>query len=119
MTQEVPPSVLTQRIPDPITDTGAAALDPHVRANAERSARVLVGDLELYFPAKVAQGRNQGNLYVVMKDELDRSRASFVERYGADLENQYRIFYKTIVQLLCAGDPTRLGPAPWAIRPGS
>jgi len=119
VTQEVPPSMQTQRIPDPIAEPGPAGLDPQVRANAERSARVLVGDLELYFPAKVAQGRNQGNLYAAMKDELDRSRASFVERYGAELENQYRIFYKTIVQLLCAGDPTRLGPAPWALRPGS
>jgi hypothetical protein len=64
----------------------------------------------------MAQGQSQGNLYAAMKDELDRSRASFVERYGAELENQHRIFYKTVVQQLCAGDPTRLGPAPWATR---
>jgi len=112
---EAHPSVLTQRIPDPIAEH-APALDPTVRSNAERSARVLVGDIELYFPAKVAQGQSQGNLYVAMKDELDRSRASFVERYGTELENQHRIFYKTVVQQLCAGDPTRLGPAPWATR---
>jgi hypothetical protein len=117
-TQEGLPSVQTQRIPDPINDA-PASLDPQTRANAERSARVLVADMELYFPAKVAQGRNQGNIYLVMKDELERSRASFVERYGIEFENQYRIFYKTIVQLLCAGDPTRLGPAPWALRPGT
>lgn len=118
-TQEVPPTLLTQRVPEPAAGAAPAALDPQVRANAERSARVLVGDMELYFPAKVAQGRDQGNLYAAMKDELDRSRASFVERYGTDLENRHRIFYKAIVQLLCAGDPTRLGPAPWALRPGA
>ena len=110
------PSVLTQRIADPIAETAAPALDPMVRINAERSARVLVGDIELYFPAKVAQGQGQGNLYAAMRDELDRSRASFVERYGAELESQHQIFYKTVVQQLCAGNPTRLGPAPWAPR---
>ena len=113
---EAPPSVLTQRIPDPIAEGAPAALDPMVRINAERSARVLVGDIELYFPAKVAQGQSLGNLYAAMRDELDRSRASFVERYGADLESQHQIFYKTVVQLLCGGNPARLGPAPWAGR---
>ena len=108
------PSMATQKIPDTLVDPAAPALDPTVRSNAERSARVLVGDIELYFPTKVAQGQHGGNLYASMRDELDRSRASFVERYGADLESQHRIFYKTVVQQLCAGDPSRLGPAPWA-----
>jgi len=113
---EAHPSVLTQRIPDPIAESAPPALDPMVRINAERSARVLVGDIELYFPAKLTQGQSQGNLYGAMRDELDRSRASFVERYGADLETQHQIFYKTVVQQLCAGNPARLGPAPWAVR---
>jgi hypothetical protein len=113
---EAHPSVLTQRIPETISESTAPALDPMVRVNAERSARVLVGDIELYFPAKVAQGQSSGNLYGAMREELDRSRASFVERYGADLESQHQIFYKTVVQQLCAGNPARLGPAPWAVR---
>ena len=113
---EAHPSVMTQRIPDPIAENAVPALDPMVRINAERSARVLVGDIELYFPGKVAQGQNQGNLYAAMRDELDRSRASFVERYGSELESQHQIFYKTVVQQLCAGNPARLGPAPWAAR---
>jgi hypothetical protein len=113
---EAHPSVLTQRIPDTISESAAPALDPMVRVNAERSARVLVGDIELYFPAKVTQGQANGNLYAAMRDELDRSRASFVERYGAELESHHQIFYKTVVQQLCAGNPARLGPAPWAAR---
>ena len=108
------PSTLTQRIPDAIAEPPGGSLDPKVRLNAERSARVLVGDIELYFPAKVTQGQQDGSLYPVLRDELDRSRASFVERYGADLEAQHQIFYHTVVQQLCAGDASRLGPAPWA-----
>ena len=108
------PSILTQLIPDPILEAPGPNLDPKVRINAERSARVLVGDLELYFPAKVLQGQSLGNLYGAMREELDRSRHSFVERYGAELEGQHQIFYQTVVHQLCQGDPNRLGPAPWA-----
>lgn len=109
------PSSMTQQIPDPITETTppAPVVDPTVRANAERSARVLVGDIELYFPAKVEQGRSTGNLYGLLRDELDRSRASFVERYGEDLERHHQIFLSTVVQQLCGGDPVKLGAAPW------
>jgi len=113
--QEVPAGMLSQRLPEPAPEP-PAGLDPTTRSNAERSARVLVGDMELYFPAKVALGQQQGNLYAAMRDELDRSRASFVDRYGAELESQHRIFYKTVIQQLCAGDPLRLGAAPWATR---
>jgi len=111
---EALPSVPTQRIPEPIQESEAPPLDPKIRANAERSARVLVGDIELYFPAKVSQGRQRGNLYGLLREELDRSRASFVDRYGADVENLHQIFYQTIVAQLCEGNPSKLGPAPWA-----
>lgn len=113
---EARPNERTMRIPETVQEPAVPPLDPKVRANAERSARVLVGDVELYFPQKVAMGRQQGNLYGLLRDELDRSRASFVERYGADLETQHRIFYQTVVTQLCEGDAAKLGPAPWAPR---
>ena len=110
------PSMTTQRVQEPIPEPAMAPLDPKIRANAERSARVLVGDIELYFPNKVVQGREKGNLYGALRDELDRSLASFVERYTAEVENQHHIFYQTVVQQLCEGDPAKLGPAPWIPR---
>lgn len=108
------PSSPTQVIPEPMEPTSQADLDPRTRAAAERLARVLVGDVELYFPAKVAQARTQGNLYRQLRDELERSRATFVERFGEEVENRHRIFTSTLVQLLCDGDVSKLGPAPWA-----
>lgn len=112
-----PPSMPTMRIPEPIVEPPPASLDPKIRANAERSARVLVGDIELYFPAKVAQGKQQGRLYPLLRDELDRSYASFVDRYGADLEAQHHIFFATVVQLLCEGNAGLMAGAPWAPKP--
>jgi len=108
------PGAPTQVVPEPIEAPPAHDLDPRTRANAERLARVLVGDVELYFPAKVAQARTQGNLYGLLRDELDRSRATFVERFGEDVEAQHRIFTTTVIQQLCDGDAGKLGKAPWA-----
>lgn len=114
-TEAIPhPSAPTQRIPDTIESAPPLGLDPRTRAGAERLARVLVGDVELYFPAKVAQARSTGNLYGLLRDELDRSRATFVERFGEDLEQQSHIFSSTLIQQLCDGDPGKLGTPPWS-----
>ncbi len=107
-----PSSMPTQQVPEPIE--ASPALDPKVRATAERLARVLVGDIELYFPQKVAQGRQQGNLYSLLRDELERSRATFIDRFGEPTEKQHRIFIQTVQAQLCEGIPSKLGPAPWA-----
>lgn len=108
------PTRPTVVVPDPIPEPSAPALDPKVKATAERFARVLAGDIELYFPAKVEQARTQGNLYGLLHDELDRSRQSFVERFGEEVEARHGIFVKAVIELLCEGDAGRLGAAPWA-----
>ncbi len=104
-----PPRILAALTPPP-----PAELDPRTRAAAERLARVLVGDMEIYFPAEVAQARSRGNLYGLLRNDLERSRATFVERYGEETEIQYRIFTTTVIQHLCNGDASRLGSPPWA-----
>jgi len=109
-----PPGVPAQASPEPAEPAPAAELDPRIRAAAERLARVLVGDVELYFPAEVGKARTQGNLYGLLRNDLERSRATFVERFGEDIEIRYRIFTTTVIQHLCNGDASRLGPAPWA-----
>ena len=116
---EAHPSMPPQRVPEPVPEPEAPPLDPRIRANAERSARVLVGDIELYFPGKVAQGKEKGNLYMFLREELDRSLASFTERYGPEVENRFHIFYKTVVHQLCDGDADKLGQPPWVPTVGS
>lgn len=107
-------SAPTQVVPEPFEPPAPVDLDPRTRAAAERLARVLVGDVELYFPAKVAQARTRGNLYGLLRDELERSRATFVERFGEGVEIQHRIFTTTVIHQLCDGDASKLGAAPWA-----
>ncbi len=110
----VHPSAPTQVVAEPIAQVAPVELDPKTRAAAERLARVLVGDVELYFPAKVSRARVQGNLYGQLRDELERSRATFVERFGEDIEVRYRIFTTTVIHQLCNDEISKLGAAPWA-----
>lgn len=108
------PAMTVHNAPMEITNPGlSVGLDPKVRSAAERLARVLTGDIELYFPAKVAQARTTGNLYGLLRDELDRSRHNFLDRFGPELETNYGIFQDTVVSLLCDGDPAKLGNTPW------
>ncbi|HET8715286.1 MAG TPA: hypothetical protein VFM16_05650 [Holophagaceae bacterium] len=120
----VPPPAPAPQVPAPqltvpqspleITNPGlSTGLDPKTRAAAERLARVLTGDIELYFPAKVAQARTAGNLYGLLRDELERSRQTFLDRFGLELESTHGIFKQTVVSLLCDGDATKLGATPW------
>ena len=111
---EAHPSTPTQVVPEPIEQAAPVQLDPEIRATAERFARVLVGDVELYFPAKVSQARTEGNLYGQLRNELERSRVAFVERFGEDIEARYRIFTTTVIHQLCDGEVSKLGAAPWA-----
>ncbi|HET6330486.1 MAG TPA: hypothetical protein VFF76_06820 [Holophagaceae bacterium] len=110
----LPTPITAHAGPMEITNPGlAVGLDPKVRSAAERLARVLTGDIELYFPAKVAQARTTGNLYGLLRDELERSRQTFLDRFGAELEKDHGIFHETVVSLLCDGDATKLGTTPW------
>jgi hypothetical protein len=113
-TPENKPGAPTQVAPLPIESPAPAALDPNTRAAAERLARVLVGDVELYFPAKVSQARAEGNLYGLLREDLERSRATFVDRFGEEVEVRHRIFTNTVIHQLCEDEVSKLGAAPWA-----
>lgn len=108
-----PSSAPTQVLADPVESPPIVDLDARTRAAAERLARVLVGDVELYFPEKVAQAKTRGNLYGLLRDELERSRATFVDRFGEATEAQHRIFTSTVIHQLCDGDTSKLGKTPW------
>ncbi|GEM_PF-368809 len=111
---EAYPSAPTPVVTEPIIQAAPVELDSKTRAAAERLARVLVGDVELYFPAEVSQARIRGNLYGQLRNELERSRATFVERFGEEIEARYRIFTTTVIHQLCNGDVSKLGAVPWA-----
>jgi hypothetical protein len=77
--------------------------------DARRFARLLVSDIELYNKAKLAEGRKNKDLYRRMKLDIDRSRQTFEQRFGATVGKQFDYFHDELVRTLAGNDPSLLG----------
>jgi hypothetical protein len=77
---------------------------------ARRFARLLVYEIELYNKAKVAEGRENKDLYARMKLDIDRSRQAFAQRFGKSVGKQFDYFHEELVKTLAYNDPLLLGP---------
>lgn len=76
---------------------------------AKRFARLLVEEIKLYNPAKVAQGRAARDLYGLLKDNIEKSRASYDKRYGATVAATADYFTQELIRILADGDASLLG----------
>ena len=94
---------------DPAGSVHAPALsdeDADVHRKAQRFARLLVDEIKLYNQAKVAEGRKNKDLYDRLKEDIDKSRATFKKRYGntvaANVDylqaGSFAVWQKTIFQ---------------------
>ena len=80
--------------------------------DARRIARLLVSEIKLYNERKVAEGRAAGDLYVRLKDDIDRSRQVYAERTPEHVRATVDFFHEELVRILAEGKPEALGPVP-------
>jgi hypothetical protein len=81
-----------------------------VHKDAQRFAKLLVSEIELYNKMKVADGRKNKDLYTRLKSDIDRSRQTFEKRFGKTLGKEFDYFHDELVKTLAANDSTVLGP---------
>lgn len=79
------------------------------REEARRFARLLVSEIKLYNERAVLEGREGGNLYVRLKEDIDRSRQMYNDRIPEDIRNSSNFFYEELVRILAEGRPEALG----------
>lgn len=77
--------------------------------DARRLARLLVSEIKLYNEKKVEEGRANGNLYELLKDDIDRSRQVYVERTPESIRENSDFFREELVRVLAEGRPDVLG----------
>jgi hypothetical protein len=77
--------------------------------DARRFARLLVSEIKLYNEQKVKDGREQGNLYGLLRDEIDRSRQMYDKRAHPSVAPRYDYFHQELVNTLADGDAAKLG----------
>src|SRR5579863_1815909 len=95
----------------PATDpfAGLSAEDADTHRKAQRFARLLVDEIKLYNQAKVAEGRRNKDLYDRLKEDIEKSRATFQKRYGNTAAASGDYFQKEVLRSLAEDDLSVLG----------
>jgi hypothetical protein len=82
--------------------------DLHLRA--QRFARVLVADLQLYRAQEIRDGKMAGNLYGRLKDEIDKSRDVYARKFGHSVTALTDYFHLELLHTLADDQEVLLGP---------
>ena len=93
----------------PAPAAGLSADDEEVHKKAKRFAKLLVDEIKLYNQKKVAEGRANKDLYRRLKDDIDKSRASYDKRYGQTSAAGANYFNQEVIRILCEGDASLMG----------
>lgn len=92
--------------PPTIAETPAAEDEQHKKAR--RFARLLVDEIRLYNQTKVADGRQNRDIYDRLKDDIEKSRATYDRRYGQSITDA-DYFTDELVRILADNDPAVMG----------
>ena len=84
--------------------------DEELHNKARRFARLLVDEIKLYNKAKLGEGRANKNLYDLLKDPIDKSRATYQKRYGSTVAASGNYFEDEMKRSLAEDDLSVMGP---------
>jgi len=82
--------------------------DVHLRA--QRFARVLVADLQLYRSQEIREGKRNRNIYGRLQDEIDKSREVYLRKFGQSAAGGVDYFHLELVHNLAENQEELLGP---------
>src|SRR5579864_1340043 len=88
---------------------GLSPEDADTQRKAQRFARLLVDEIKLYNQAKVAEGRRHKDLYDRLREDIEKSRATFQKRYGNTAGASGNYFQQELVRSLAEDDLTVMG----------
>jgi hypothetical protein len=105
------PEVIAAPAPVPV-----AAKDPSFRseeeklhADAKRFARLLVSEIKLYNEQRVIEGRENRDVYVRLKRDIDKSREMYEQRISPIVARRIDYFHDEVIRILGENDPSALG----------
>ena len=88
---------------------GLSPEDAEIHRKAQRFARLLVDEIKLYNQAKVSEGRKNRDLYDRLKEDIDKSFATYQKRYGSTVAAGAGYFNGELVRSLAEDDISLLG----------
>lgn len=84
--------------------------DADIHRKAQRFARLLTDEIKLYNQAKVAEGRKHKDLYDRLKEDIEKSRVTYVKRYGSTVAASGDYFNSEVIRSLAEDDVSLMGP---------
>ncbi len=80
-----------------------------LHTDAKRFARLLVSEIKLYNEHHVAEGRENRDLYLRLKRDIDRSREMYEKRVSPTVSRKIDYFHDEVIRILGDNDPSTLG----------
>lgn len=83
--------------------------DEEIHKKARRFAKLLVDEIRLYNQAKVQEGRANKDIYDRLREDIDKSRATYEKRYGSTPAASADYFTQEVVRILADNDRSLMG----------
>jgi hypothetical protein len=97
----------TSPLPWPPEKVNVEDLNLHERA--QRKARVIVREIEMYYKEKTEIGLREGNLYKYLKEEIERGLKTYIQSVPAHIRENTNYFEESLVTILAKGKKELLG----------
>jgi hypothetical protein len=95
--------------PVPAAVASAGGPEDELHKKARRFAKLLVEEIKLYNQPKVAEGKSNRDLYQRLKEDIEKSRATYDKRYGETPAASADYFNQELVRILADNDPGLMG----------
>lgn len=95
--------------PPPREEPAIPAEDREVHKKAKRFAKLLVDEIKLYNQTKVNEGRQKSDLYDRLKEDIEKSRATYEKRYGKTPASSGDYFNQEVIRILAENDASVMG----------
>jgi hypothetical protein len=86
-----------------------AAEETELHKKARRFAKLLVEEIKLYNQPKVIEGKHNRDLYDRLKEDIEKSRATYEKRYGESPVASAGYFNQELVRILADNDVSLMG----------
>ena len=108
-----PQSAVTTAAPVPQTVAAAAAApageEDELHKKARRFAKLLVDEIKLYNQAKVSEGKQNRDLYQRLREDIEKSRATYENRFGSTPAASGNYFTQELIRVLADNDIALMG----------
>jgi hypothetical protein len=125
--QEAPPAplpVVHEPVPQPVAQEEVSwefdvnrlsTEEQELHRRANRVAKVSMQDIKMLHPDKVRQGRENKDLCIRLKDDIEKAHREYDRRFKPIMDHPVDYFYRWMVEILAEGDASALGEYPYAV----